>query len=227
MAKAKKERPSEPTPKGPKLRKRDRFGAEIGQRIGRARRNVNLATIVSLHKRTVEVDPEKKGISQPVLIGYEDGHYRPGARELKLLSLALRVSPTWLLFGQENLVDKNATPDVPSRLTFAKLFELTDEQKRSAMLALFFGYLTKEERDPWINIIELFLRTRFGDKEFELRQLAVQKLAELMVESSGVAERILETTLTPEKLANLDESFKKDAAKLGLPLEEKKQQPPE
>src|SRR5258708_2755298 len=138
MAKAKKD-----AAKGSKLRKLDRLGREIGARLQLARREANLSTIVSLHRRTAEVDPDKKGISQPVLIGYEAGEYRPGARELKLLSLALRVSPTWLLFGQENTVDKNAPPGAPSRLTFAKLLELTDEQQRGALLALFLAYLTK------------------------------------------------------------------------------------
>src|SRR6266849_2392809 len=152
MAKTKKHA----APKGPKLRKLDRLGREIGERLQLARREANLSTIVSLHRRTAEVDPDKKGISQPVLTGYEDGHYRPGARELKLLSLALRVSPTWLLFGRQEVVDKNNPPGTPSRLTFAKLIELTDEQKRSVMVTMFFAYLTKEERDPWINVIELF-----------------------------------------------------------------------
>lgn len=41
------------------------------------------------------------GISRPVLFGYEAGRTKPGARELRLLSEALSVSPNRLLFGTE------------------------------------------------------------------------------------------------------------------------------
>ena len=41
------------------------------------------------------------GISRPVLFGYEAGRTKPGARELRLLSEALGVSPNRLLFGTE------------------------------------------------------------------------------------------------------------------------------
>jgi len=216
--------------KGPKLRKRDRLGTEIGERIARARRGANLATITSLHKRTIEVDPDKKGISQPVLLGYEAGEYRPGAREMKLLSLALNVSPTWLLFGQENVVDKDAPAGAPSRLTFAKLIELTDEEKRGALLGMLVSYMTREERDAWINVIELFLRARLGDKQFELRQSALQAVTELLAGPKGISEhmgKLIESTLTPDQLANMEQTIKRRAAELGIPVEDPTKQRPE
>lgn len=46
-----------------------------------------------LHRQT--------GISRPVLFGYEAGRTKPGAKELRLLSEALSVSPNRLLFGTE------------------------------------------------------------------------------------------------------------------------------
>jgi transcriptional regulator with XRE-family HTH domain len=46
-----------------------------------------------LHRQT--------GISRPVLFGYENGRTKPGAKELRLLSEALGVSPNRLLFGVE------------------------------------------------------------------------------------------------------------------------------
>lgn len=39
------------------------------------------------------------GISRTTIRGYEVGMYKPGTRELRLLSEALEVTPTWLIFG--------------------------------------------------------------------------------------------------------------------------------
>ena len=215
--------------KAPKTRKLDRLGTEIGERLARARASVNLTTIASLHKRTKEVDAEKKGISQPVLLGYEAGEYRPGARELRLLCLAMGVSPTWLLFGQENAV-KEGPAGAPVRLTFSKLVELTDEQKRGALLGLLFGYMTKQEREAWINVVELFLRTKLGDKQFQLRQFALQSVTEFLTGPEGFAGemgKILQAALTTEQLEKIGEAFKKHAAQLGVTIEEAREQLPE
>lgn len=208
--------------KGPKSRKRDRLGTEIGERLARARAAANLTTIASLHKRTKAVDQEKRGISQPVLLGYEAGEYRPGARELRLLCLAMGVSPTWLLFGEENAT-KDSPVGAPVPLTFARIVELTEEQKRGALLGMLFGYMTKQERDVWINLVEMFLRTKLGDKQFELRQFALQSVTEFLTSPEGFAGemgKILEAALSPEQLEKIGEAFKKHAAELGVAVDE-------
>lgn len=194
--------------KAAKVKKRDPLGMEIGERIARSRAAANLTTIASLHKRTIAVDPERKGISQPVLLGYESGEYKPGARELRLLCQALGISPTWLLFGQENAT-KEAAVGVPVPLTFGKTLELNDEQKRGALVGMLFGYFTKQERDAWIAVIELYLRAKLGDAPFELRQAALVTVTDMLV-SPGLGEDIIklfESVLTPEQMQALGEKL--------------------
>lgn len=206
---------------------KSRLGKEIGERIARARSAVKLTTIASLHKRTIEIDPEHKGISQPVLLGYEDGSYRPGARELKLLSLAMGVSPTWLLFGQENQT-KEVPSAAPVKLTFAEeVFTLTDEHKRGVLLGLLFGYMTPQERDAWIAVVELFLRAKLGDKQFEFSQFALKAITDLITGEAGLFTEIEKMTtekLSPQQIEALAETFRSKATEIGLPIEEAKNQ---
>jgi transcriptional regulator with XRE-family HTH domain len=211
---------------------RDALSVEIGERIARARAAANLTTIASLHKRTIQADPEGKGVSQPVLLGYEAGEYRPGARELKLLSLAMAVTPTWLLFGQENSL-KDAPSAKPVPLSFGDLVTLTDEQKRGALLGLLFGYMTQQERDAWIAVVELFLRAKLGDKQFEIRQFALKSITDMLTDGAhgpgfmGIVEKYVMEGMTPEKLKLFEGDLKALAEKMGLPLEEAKKQLPE
>lgn len=65
----------------------------ISYEIKRAREGAKLS-ILELSART--------GISKTVLHGYERGRTKPGARELKLLCEALKVSPNRLLFGVDD-----------------------------------------------------------------------------------------------------------------------------
>lgn len=52
------------------------------------------------------------GISKTVLHGYERGRTKPGARELRILSAALKVSPNMLLLGSEDF--EGTRPDLTS-----------------------------------------------------------------------------------------------------------------
>lgn len=65
----------------------------IGARILEARERMGL-TQKGLGTRS--------GISRTVIVGYEAGDTRPGAREIKALCEALAVTPNWLLYGREN-----------------------------------------------------------------------------------------------------------------------------
>lgn len=55
----------------------------------------------TLSTRTKMTDPNGEGVSRTVLVGYESGKYKPGAREIRLISEALNVTPNWLLYGTE------------------------------------------------------------------------------------------------------------------------------
>lgn len=71
----------------------------IGERI-EARRKLKGLTHDGLAKLTKLLDKAGgTGISRTTIRGYEHGLYKPGTRELRLLSQALEVTPTWLIFG--------------------------------------------------------------------------------------------------------------------------------
>jgi transcriptional regulator with XRE-family HTH domain len=70
----------------------------LGARIKEVRATLGL-THDGLSDLTKVVDQERRGISRTSIRGYELGTYKPGARELRILSLALNKSPDWLLFG--------------------------------------------------------------------------------------------------------------------------------
>ena len=65
----------------------------VAVEIQRARQDAGLS-VAELSKAT--------GISKAVLHGYERGRTKPGARELRLLSETLRVSPNRLLLGTDD-----------------------------------------------------------------------------------------------------------------------------
>lgn len=204
----------------PRAKKRDAIAAEIGDRITEARRRARITTIAALHKLTAHVDREKKGISQPVLKSYEDGQFRPGARELKLLSLALSMSPNWLLFGKENPLEQDASPTPPSSL--ADLVEITPEDRRGALIGILVSQLKKPERDAWLSVIEATIRSRLGDARFAAQLAAVQTVTDLITSPTGIGPvifEILEKNLPPEKLAEIGEAFKQKFMELGIPLD--------
>lgn len=90
-----------PDPEAPTLPALDEG---IGSRIRQARERRGWTQNV-LSVRSRMTDQEQKGISRTVIVGYEAGTHKPGAREIKLLCEALKISPNWLLFGQENPFD--------------------------------------------------------------------------------------------------------------------------
>lgn len=71
----------------------------LGKRVVRARTHYGL-NVEALSRMTKLCDEgEGRGISPPTLARYESGDSAPGARELRLLCVALRVTAQWLIFG--------------------------------------------------------------------------------------------------------------------------------
>ncbi|MBX9900907.1 MAG: helix-turn-helix domain-containing protein [Burkholderiaceae bacterium] len=73
----------------------------LGLRIKDARVTRGLS-IEGVSKLSKYLDIEKRGISRPVLSGYEKGTYKPGTRELRILYATLGVSPNWLVLGESD-----------------------------------------------------------------------------------------------------------------------------
>lgn len=65
---------------------------DIGLRI-KAAREAHKLSQMDMHNRT--------GLSRTVLINYEAGRHKPGAREIRLICDTLQVSPNYLIYGTE------------------------------------------------------------------------------------------------------------------------------
>lgn len=73
---------------------------ELGQRLEYQRRAQSL-TQEQLATLTKQADKDGKGLSRGVISLYELGINRPGIKEIRLLCEALRISPSYLIYGQE------------------------------------------------------------------------------------------------------------------------------
>nr|WP_315483833.1 helix-turn-helix transcriptional regulator [uncultured Undibacterium sp.] len=72
----------------------------IGSRLRAARemRGWSQSYVSDMSK---ELDIGRKGVHRTVLVGYEAGHSRPGAREIRILCETLSITPNWLIYGSE------------------------------------------------------------------------------------------------------------------------------
>lgn len=104
-----------------------------------------------LHRQT--------GISRPVLFGYETGRTKPGAKELRLLSEALGVTPNRLLFG----TDEPFKPQTGIR-SLVKLRNSPVSMMVGMMLfPVAFGVLDDDQVESLLTILSSMVESR--DKE--------------------------------------------------------------
>jgi len=79
----------------------------IGERIRKRRAEIGDGLSVEDLSRLCKMcDHEDQGVSRAALFRYESGKILPGARELRILCNAMKVSANWLLLGSES-------PDMP------------------------------------------------------------------------------------------------------------------
>lgn len=72
----------------------------MGTRIQETRDSKRM-TQGELSQLTVSLDDEEKGISRAVISLYESGTNRPSPKEIRLLCEALKVTPNFLIYGDE------------------------------------------------------------------------------------------------------------------------------
>lgn len=117
------------------------------------------------------VDTEGRGISRTTIRGYELGTYKPGARELRILTLALEVSPNWLLFG--------GSTDPGSTLGAAT--SLPPEKPRWADVVIpliSYSQLATSERKQVRDLIETLYRLQIGEVRFRSMRAFVEDFAD-------------------------------------------------
>lgn len=123
----------------------------IGDRIRAARERRGLSQ-TALAGRTKMVDPAGKGVGRTVLVGYEAGHFRPGAREIRLLCEALSVSPNWLILGAEGTTAQASMEMVRSR-----------DWKAAVRLAAAIAILKPHERSALQSLVLSLAGRQLGD----------------------------------------------------------------
>lgn len=77
----------------------------IGVRL-RAAREARGLSQTALAARTKMIDSTGKGVARTVLVGYEAGTFRPGAREIRLICQALSITPNWFILGAEGATEQ-------------------------------------------------------------------------------------------------------------------------
>lgn len=136
----------------------DQIGARIAER--RLSKNLTHDGLAKLTRLFDAPESSKSGISRTTIRGYEVGMYKPGTREIRLLSQALEVSPTWLIFGNSG----EDRADAPSPGASAAQ-EQTGLQKAliagKLLLAIDAG-----ERELLYKLLHSMARLKLGETEY-------------------------------------------------------------
>lgn len=172
----------------------DKIAAEL-----RNAREASGKSFSDLHRLT--------GLSRTTLHQYESGTRKPGAREIRLLCDALGVTPNRLIYGAEEPFKEK------SRLH--ALLGVTNEDLRTARLAILLTMLSKEERDAWITLLGESLKARTGGGgKLDEALNAIQAATEVM--ASDMAN-IIQEALPDDKIAKMGKAIEERLSPKGKP----------
>ncbi len=154
----------------------------IGDRIRAVREQRGLSQS-QLHQRTKERDPDGKGIGRTVLIGYESGKFKPGARELRILCATLSLQPGWLLLGSESDQNEDLEAASAALLTgigepgLSEVFRLAlvllalKQHERESLGTLIHGLASARKGAPTVGAISSLADWMASDAELRLVEL--------------------------------------------------------
>lgn len=125
--------------------------ASIGVRL-RAAREARGLSQTALAARTKLIDATGKGVARTVVVGYEAGTFRPGAREIRLLCQALSITPNWLILGAEGSTEQASMELVRRR-----------EWKSAVRLAMAISILKGHERGALQSLALSMAGRQLGD----------------------------------------------------------------
>lgn len=97
----------------------------------------------------------KTGLSRTVLINYEAGRHKPGARELRLICDALEISPNYLIYGSEE-PHRRGSGLVDTLLGASAL----SKANASMLVPMCFAILGKDDSRALLSIIESMLKAK-------------------------------------------------------------------
>ncbi len=108
----------------------------------------------------------KTGLSRTVLINYEAGRHKPGARELRLLCDALEVSPNQLIYGSEEphaltigladtILNMGTAAILPSAVIVPMIGSMLGKDDTRMILSLLESLLKAKDPEGYALIMEL------------------------------------------------------------------------
>jgi transcriptional regulator with XRE-family HTH domain len=164
--------------------------AALQAELVRARTKAGLS-IVDLHEQTQ--------ISRAVLLGYERGRTRPGAREIKLLCEALKITPNKLIFGTEDPFEKHPL--------YESLGIDSDASRMMKMMGL-FSVLTRSEQDSLLQLSSSIVASRHGQEAILSMESAYEVAGEMMQEEvQGFADKVSDG-MTENKSKEIEQKMK-------------------
>jgi len=145
--------------------------SELPKRLLQARESKRL-TQGQLADLTKAADKDGKGLSRGVISLYELGTNRPGPREIRLLCEVLRVTPSFLIYGEDDPFSgldemeryggrTRSEPEFYAYLTYC--FSRLHKHHRVAMMDLMLGLLR-----GWNKGFDQELRNEASDKFLKL-----------------------------------------------------------
>lgn len=159
----------------------------IAIQLRRAREEANLS-VIELSRLT--------GLSKTVLHGYERGRTKPGAREIRLLSNALRTSPNWLIFGSDEF-DKGKS-------RFSSIYrKLKAKPGVAVMLATFYvpmvtALLDEAEMESLMTIVEALIRAKHSETADKMAVIAQEvgiALDEALMPNGDLSPEVMQEAL--------------------------------
>lgn len=113
------------------------------------------------------------GISRSVLFGYENGRTKPGAKEIRLLCDALKVSPNRLIYGS----DESQFKDEPSLI-----YEIGLDKSNTGEigLATLMRMLNKEEHLALLTLTRSILVARHGKQVLDQAVSVILSISDIV-----------------------------------------------
>lgn len=162
----------------------------IGGRI-RATREARGLSQTDVSNMSKELDPARKGVSRTVLVGYEAGQFRPGAREIRILCETLNVTPNWLIYGDDDFAGGTAQTSMEA-LRKNGLFA-------AMRLALAISVMRPHERNALQSLALSMAGRELGD-----RKLSILFFLAAGITAPGFEALAKELEMSPEELMALD-----------------------
>lgn len=167
----------------------------IGIRLKAARETKGLSQS-DLHNKT--------GLSRTVLINYEAGRHKPGARELRLLCDALEVSPNQLIYGTEE--PHSRTTGLADTILNMGQAAIAPTILIAPMLGAMLG---KDDSRMLLNLIESLLRAKSPEDYASIMEI-VRIFNEHADANPAIKTELMNNLQNdPEKLVEFQQKFMK------------------